>query len=131
MHRIRMRWRAFVTVPVVRRNQGEQARAEAARQRALVEERLKRQALSARVAGLSRELEQVQRAIAILEERAEPAAVAAVDAAVEMQRAGKSDLLPVLTSRRELGLLRLRRLDLVTREWTITSELVAITGRLQ
>jgi outer membrane protein TolC len=117
--------------PVVRRNQGEQARAEAERRRALVEERLKHRALGVRLRGLTVELEQVQRALTILGDKAEPAAVAAVNAAVEMQKAGKSDLLPVLTSRRELGLLRLRRLDLVAREWTITSELVAITGRIQ
>ena len=61
----------------------------------------------------------------------DPRSVAAVDAAVAMQRADKNDLLPMLTSRRELGLLRLRRLDLVAREWTITSELVAISGRVQ
>lgn len=117
--------------PVLRRNQGEQARAEAERQRAVVEERVKRRTLDVRVRGLVVELEQVRRALQILGDQAEPAAVAAVDAAVEMQRAGKSDLLPVLTSRRELGLLRLRRLDLVAREWIITSEIVSITGRLR
>jgi hypothetical protein len=116
--------------PVIRRNQGEQAKAEAARRRALVEERMKRRALDARLRGLTVEIEQVRRALTILGDRAEPAAVAAVDAAVEMQKAGKIDLLLVLTSRRELGLLRLRRLDLVAREWNITSELVAITGNL-
>jgi outer membrane protein TolC len=117
--------------PVIRRNQGERAREDAAKRRAQLEERLKRRAIDVRVRGLSAELAQVRRALAILGDKAEPAAVAAVDAAVAMQRAGKSDLLPVLTSRRELGLLRLRRLDLVAREWTITSELVAIAGRLQ
>jgi outer membrane protein, heavy metal efflux system len=117
--------------PVVRRNQGEQAHAEAAKQRALLEERVKRRTLDVRVRGLSGELAQVKRALEILGDKAEPAAVAAVNAAVEMQRAGKSDLFPVLTSRRELGLLKLRRLDLVAREWAITSELVAITGRVQ
>jgi outer membrane protein, heavy metal efflux system len=117
--------------PIVRRNQGEQARAEAERRRALLEERLKHRALTVRLRGLTIELEQVQRALTIVGDKAEPAAVAAVDAAVEMQKAGKIDLLLVLTSRRELGLLRLRRLDLVAREWTITSELVAITGSIQ
>jgi hypothetical protein len=116
--------------PVIRRNQGEQARADAERQRALVEERLKRRALTLRLRGLTVELEQVKRALTIIGEKGEPAAVAAVDAAVEMQKAGKSDALPVLLSRRELALLRLRRLDLVAREWTITSELVAITGSI-
>jgi outer membrane protein, heavy metal efflux system len=117
--------------PVVRRNQGEQARAEAERRRALVEERLKHRALTVRLRGLTVELEQVRRALIILGDKAEPAALAAVNAAVEMQKAGKSDAFLVLMSRRELGLLRLRRLDLVAREWTITSEMVAISGSIQ
>ena len=114
--------------PIPRRNQGEQARADAERQRALTELEVNRRVLVARVKGLAEELERVRRALDILSSQAEPAAVAAVEAAQEMQRAGKSDLYPVLTSRRDLGLLRLRRLDLVLREWTILGELTAITG---
>jgi outer membrane protein, heavy metal efflux system len=116
--------------PVVRRNQGEQARAEAERSRALLDERLARRILKVRIQSLRKELEQVRRALHVLNEEAEPAAVGAVEAATEMQKAGKSDLLPALTSRRDLGLLRLRRLDLVAREWNIASSLVAITGRI-
>jgi outer membrane protein, heavy metal efflux system len=114
--------------PVLRRNQGELARAEAERARALLDERLSRRILKARIEMLRKELEQVGRAIDVLEVEAEPAAIAAVDAATAMHKAGKSDLFPALTSRRELGLLRLRRLDLVAREWSIASNLAAITG---
>jgi outer membrane protein TolC len=114
--------------PVLRRNQGEVARADAERSRALLDARLTRRILTARVATLRKEFEQVGRALEVLESEAEPAAIAAVEAATQMQRAGKSDLLPALTSRRELGLLRLRRLDLVAREWNIASGLYALLG---
>jgi len=114
--------------PVARRNQGEIARSEAERARALEEERLLRRLIEARALGLRRELDQVRLALDRLERQAEPAAAAAVEAATEMRRAGKSDLLPVFTSRRELGLLRLRRLDLVEREWRIVAEFVSLGG---
>lgn len=114
--------------PVSHRFQGERARAEAERSRALVEERVNRKLLQARVVGLRRELEQVKRALQVIQETAEPAAVAAVQASLEMRRAGKGDLLALLTSRRDLALLRLRRTDLLQREWNLTSDLAAITG---
>lgn len=115
--------------PVLQRNQGEQARAEAEVSRARTDEKAKRQAFRTRIAGLVEELTLVRRAVARLEKEAEPAAVATLDAATEMQRFGKIDLLAALTSRRDLALLRLRRIELAAREWGITSELVAITGR--
>lgn len=114
--------------PVSHRFQGERARAEAERSRALIEERVNRKLLQARVVGLRRELEQVKRALQVIQETAEPAARAAVDASMDMRRAGKGDLLALLTSRRDLALLRLRRTDLLQREWNLTSDLAAITG---
>ena len=115
--------------PVWHRNQGEVARSSAERARALTEARVNRRVLAVRLKALTRELGEVRRALTVLEKEAEPAAIATVEASQEMQRAGKSDLFPVLTSRRDLALLRLRRLDLVLREWTLVSELTAITGR--
>lgn len=115
--------------PVVQRNQGEVARADAERARALTEEQTNRRLLRSRLRAVNDELRSVKRALDVLAGEAEPAAAAAVEAAIDMQRAGKSDLFPVLTSRREVGLLRLRELDLVLREWTLASELVQITGR--
>ena len=82
------------------------------------------------VAGLGAERLQVRRALTELRERAEPAAQASVEAALTMQRAGKGELLHVLTARRDLALLRARRLDLLAREWSIVSDLVALTGEL-
>lgn len=114
--------------PVLHRFQGERARAEAERSRALIEERVNRKVLQARIVGLRRELEQVKRALDVIQETAEPAALAAVEASMDMRRAGKGDLLALLTSRRDLALLRLRRTDLMQREWNLTSDIAAITG---
>jgi 50S ribosomal subunit-associated GTPase HflX len=113
----------------VQRYQGEAARADAERARALTEEQTNRRVLRSRLRAVKDELREVRRALDVLAGEAEPAAAAAVEAAIDMQRAGKSDLFPVLTSRREVGLLRLRELDLVLREWTLASELAQITGR--
>jgi cobalt-zinc-cadmium efflux system outer membrane protein len=119
------------TFPVFRRNQGEQARADAERSRALVESRLNRQLVESRLTALAVELTQVRRALDLLRDQAEPAAVAAVDSATAMRRAGKGELLAVLTSRRDLALVQLRRLELATREWDLLAELTAITGKIQ
>jgi outer membrane protein TolC len=116
-------------LPVLQRNQGEQARAEAESGRARTEGHVKERAFRTRIAGLREELSLVRRAIERLDAEAEPAAVATLDAATEMQRVGKTDLFSVLTSRRDLALLRLRRIDLAAREWGIASDLVAITGK--
>jgi cobalt-zinc-cadmium efflux system outer membrane protein len=116
--------------PFFRKNQGEQARAEAERSRAVVERDVRARMIASLVAGLGAERLQVRRALTELRERAEPAAQASVDAALAMQRAGKGELLHVLTARRDLALLRARRLDLLAREWSIVSDLVALTGEL-
>jgi outer membrane protein, heavy metal efflux system len=118
------------TFPIARRNQGEQARADAERARALVERDVKARVIAATLEGLAAERQQVQRALLELERTAEPAAEAAVTAALERQRAGKGELLSVLISRRDLSLIKARRLDLVQREWSIVSDLVRLTGDL-
>lgn len=118
------------TFPVLRRNQGEQARAEANRRKALLERDLKKKVAATTVAGLTRERAQVRKAIEAITKVAEPAAQAAVDAAVATQQAGKGDLLRVLSARRDLALLKARRLELLQREWNLVGDLVAITGDL-
>jgi cobalt-zinc-cadmium efflux system outer membrane protein len=117
-------------LPLLRAGQGEQARAEAERARASVEREVTARALATMLEGLAAEREMVRRAIAELGAVGEPAAKAAVDAAVAMQRAGKAELLHVLTARRDFALLKTRRLDLLLREWSIVSEIVALTGEL-
>ncbi|MEO7329900.1 MAG: TolC family protein [Minicystis sp.] len=116
--------------PFFRRNQGEQARAEAERSRAIVERDVRARMIASLVAGLHAERAQVRRALTEIIQVAEPAAQASVDAALTMQRAGKGELLHVLTARRDLALLKARRLDLLAREWSIVSDLVALTGEL-
>lgn len=118
------------SLPLLRVGQGERARAEAERARASVERQVTARAVATVLEGLVAEREQVRRAIAELGTVGEPAAKAAVDAAVSMQRAGKADLLHVLTARRDFALLETRRLDLLRREWSILSDIVALTGEL-
>ena len=118
-----------LTLPFLRTNQGEQALARAERERALVEARAQSRALTAAVRGLGRERRQVTEALAELDRSLEPAGQASVDAAVAMQKAGKGEMLRVLTARRDLATLRTRRLELIRREWLIASQLLALTGR--
>lgn len=118
------------SIPALRTNQGEQARAEASRAKASMERDLKARAATVTVDGLAKEREDLRKAIDTITKLAEPAAKAAVDAAVAMEQAGKGDLLRVLTARRDLALLQARRLDLLQREWNVVGDLVAITGEL-
>lgn len=115
--------------PVVRAHQGERARAEAERSRALVGAHIARKSIRVRLAGIERERAHLAEAIAFIEKRAEPAARAAVEAAADMRRLGKGEFLAVLTSRRDLALLRLRHLDLVERQWELSGSVAALTGR--
>jgi cobalt-zinc-cadmium efflux system outer membrane protein len=119
------------TFPIVRHNQGEKARAEAEQARALVESQVNRSLVESRLNALGIELTQIRSALDMLRDQGEPAALAAVESATAMRRAGKGELLAVLTSRRDLALVQLRRLELATREWNLLAELTAITGRLQ
>lgn len=118
------------TIPALRRGQGEVARADAARLRAVALREVAARNIAAAVQALVAEREQVRRAIDEITSAAEPAARAAIEAALAMARAGKSDLLAVLTARRDSALLEARRLDLLQREWSIVGEIVALTGEL-
>ncbi len=117
-------------LPFFRRNQVEQARAEAERVRALHEGAIRREVIRARIAAARVELEEVRRAIELLQASAVPAAERALQAAQETQRAGKGDWLAVLVSRRDLSALRLRRLELTEKGWSLLGELVEATGEL-
>jgi len=118
------------TFPIARRNQGDVARADAARTRALAEAEVKRRVVAQGARGLEQERALVRRAREIVETVAVPSAQATVDAAVAMKKAGKGDMLRVLTARRDLALLKLRRLELIAREWGIVGDIVALTGDL-
>jgi cobalt-zinc-cadmium efflux system outer membrane protein len=116
--------------PTFRSNQGEQARADADRERALTEFGIKRNVIESRLALLGTDYARTLGNRHVLENSAIPASRAAVEAAVEMQRAGKSELLTVLVSRRDHAMLRLERLDLVQRQWAIVADIVTMTGVL-
>lgn len=117
------------TFPLARANQAEIAKAEADKARALLERDVRTRVIAVTLAGLAAERAQVKKALAELN-TAEPAAQAALDAAIATLRAGKGEALRVLTARRDLALLKVRRLDLYLREWGILSEIVALTGVL-
>ena len=116
--------------PIVRTNQGEQARAAAESARALSSRDAQRHALTVLLRALYEERVLVRAAIAEVTASGQPAAQQAVDAAVAMARAGKSELLRVLFARRDLAMLLGRKLDLIRREWSIVGHIVAITGEL-
>jgi cobalt-zinc-cadmium efflux system outer membrane protein len=118
------------SLPLFRDGRAEAAKAEAARSRAMTVCDAVARASAAAVEGLLAEVAEVRRARLDIARTAEPAAVAAIEAAVAMQRAGKGDLLPVLFARRDFTLLEARRLDLLQREWNILGDVVALTGEL-
>lgn len=117
-----------IGIPLFQYNQAERARADADAERARTNSVIQENALEALLDGLERELIQLREARKILESTALPAAEKAVSAAEEIQRAGKGDLLPILISRRDYAALRLRRLEIIAREWIAVSNLVSITG---
>jgi outer membrane protein, heavy metal efflux system len=118
------------TFPVLRKNQGEQARARAERARALTEADVMRRLLGQALQALHAERIEVRRALKTLETVTEPAARDSVEAAVVLKSAGKVDSLRVLTARRDLAMVRLRRLELLARDWAIVGDIVALTGKL-
>ncbi len=115
-------------LPLFRRNQGERALAEANAEQAEAIANIEKQALEAALDGAFLELEQLEDALLVIDRDAVPAAREAVQAAEEIQRAGKSDILPVLISRRDYAALRLRRLDILGRMWNALGRIVLIRG---
>ena len=100
------------------------------RGRALAERDVRRRSIVALLRGLYDERLTVRTAIDEVARTGETAAQEALDAAVATQRAGKGEFLRVLTARRDLALLRSRRLELTRREWSIVGDIVALTGEL-
>jgi outer membrane protein, heavy metal efflux system len=115
-------------IPIFQKNQGEVARAKASAEQSRVVAEASRAALEALLQGTGAELSELERAVETLEEVALPAAAAAVRASEEIQGAGKSDLLPVLMSRRDYAALRLRRLDILSRSWSALARVVRWKG---
>jgi len=116
--------------PTFRANQGERARADAERVRALDELSLRRELFARRAVLLTSELSELGRAFEIVTHAALPAAERALAAASETYRVGKGDLLSVLVSRRDFSSLSLRRLEILDKSWQLLGDLVEITGEL-
>ncbi|HEY3253628.1 MAG TPA: hypothetical protein VGJ91_06755 [Polyangiaceae bacterium] len=112
----------------VRANQGERARADAERVRALDELALRHELLARRVVLLTSELAELGRAFEIVTQSALPAAQRAVAAATETYRAGKGDFFSVLLSQRDFSAMALRRLEILDKSWLLLGDLVEITG---
>jgi len=114
----------------VRVNQGERARADAERVRALEELALRRELFARRAVLLTSELAELGRAFEIMTRSALPAAQRAVAAATETYRSGKSDFYSVLLSQRDFSAMALRRLEILDKSWLLLGDLVEITGEL-
>jgi cobalt-zinc-cadmium efflux system outer membrane protein len=116
--------------PLVRRGEGEIARAATASARARAEGETLLRAVGAMVQGLGERMARTADAVTELDRAGIPAAerlVAATDAAF---RAGKLELVRVLNARRDLALMRGRRLDLVEGGWRAYGDLASILGVL-
>jgi cobalt-zinc-cadmium efflux system outer membrane protein len=114
----------------VRANQGERARADAERVRALEELALRRALFARRAVLLTSELAELGRAFEIVTHSALPAAQRAVAAATETYRSGKSDYFSVLLSQRDFSTMALRRLEILDKSWMLLGDLVEITGEV-
>jgi cobalt-zinc-cadmium efflux system outer membrane protein len=116
--------------PVLRSQQGEKARADAERLRSQTEASVRRVYVDTRLRGVAQQYRQDQKALEVLTDVALPAADEAVEASMATLQAGKDDWFVVLISRRDQAMLRLQRLDLLDRQWSLLGEMVQLTGEL-
>lgn len=116
------------TLPSFRRFQGERARAQRERDRALVQSDTTRRDIERRLTAIIQEARGVQQIEQVLDTQALPAAQAARRASEQMFEMGKVDILSVLVSRRDEAMLRLKQLDLAAREWELTAAWTELTG---
>jgi outer membrane protein, heavy metal efflux system len=116
--------------PMFRSNHPESARAAAEGSRALAEKSVHEAVALRRLRLLELEQQQLTNALSVLTKVALPAAKDAVQSVKETYAAGKTELLAVLLSRRELSTLALRRLELLERSWLLVADYVEITGDL-
>jgi cobalt-zinc-cadmium efflux system outer membrane protein len=118
------------SLPLIRRSDGEIARATTSMDRARREREEVGRALEAVAHGLTEQLARTDDAVVALDRTGIPAAERLVQATDAAFRAGKLELVRVLNARRDLALLRTRRLDLVEGSWRAYGELAAILGVL-
>lgn len=116
------------TFPVLRRNQGEIARAEADAERAKTNLEITKAAINARAKGFFAAYEVARKATNTIDTIAIPAAQAVVDASVASWKAGKTELTRVFLARRDLATARERRLDIAAVGWRAYGDLAGLTG---
>ncbi len=116
-------------LPTLRRGQDEAAvlLAEAGRADSVHDALLR--ALTLRLGGLLSERAEVEKALDTLETLGIPAIREALAAAMETQRAGKTEFIVVLTAQRSRSELELHRLTLLLRDWSILADIATLTGK--
>ena len=119
------------SLPAIRGNEGEIERAATGASRARADRDAVARAVEARVRGLGEQLARTSDALAELDRAGIPAAQGLVQATDGAFRAGKLELVRVLNARRDLALMRGRRLDLIESGWRAYGELAALLGALQ
>ncbi len=118
------------SLPTFRYNQGERAKAQAEGVRARTAAAAYRNSIAQRLSAIAEEGVRLRGAVERLDREAIPAASLATESATRMQRAGKTDLLSVVVARRDLFVLRLRRLEIAERAWQLLGDWVELAGRL-
>jgi cobalt-zinc-cadmium efflux system outer membrane protein len=116
--------------PVIHQNEGEVARASAQASRARADREAVLRAVDAAVRGLHEEISRTGAAVTDLDRTGIPAAEGLVRSTDAAFRAGKLELIRVLNARRDLALMRSRRLDLLEGGWRAYGDLAAILGVL-
>lgn len=119
-----------LTLPVTRRYQGEIARAEHGRTHIERNLPLYRNMVQARVRAARDAVQTVTRTLAELDKTGIPALETAVTASQEAYKAGKIEITRVLLARRDLGLARSRKLDLLDAAWRAYADLAIFSGDL-
>ncbi len=118
------------SLPLIRRNEGEVARAQAQMGRARAERDAAMRTVEAWVQGLDERMERTRAAVVELDRTGIPAAEGLVQATDAAFRAGKLELVRVLVARRDLAVMRGRRLDLLEGGWSAYGALAALLGVL-
>jgi cobalt-zinc-cadmium efflux system outer membrane protein len=118
------------SLPAFRYNQGERAKAQAEAERARATAATYSRSIAQRLRAIAEEDRLLRVAVDELDRDAIPAATLATDSATRMQRAGKTDLLSVIVARRDLYLLKLRRLEIAQRSWQLLGDWVGLTGKV-
>jgi cobalt-zinc-cadmium efflux system outer membrane protein len=118
------------TLPLLRYNQAEIARADAEASRALATRAVVTREALARARGLYVAYQATHGALAEFDRSALPAAAALVDASLRAWKVGKLDLQRVFLARRDLAAAHGRRLDLIATGWRMYSGLAGLVGGL-